>query len=829
MHNAIGQMKKHSALIILCGLGSGMLWPSVAAAASAPTKYLVKDGVALGQLYLPARSGQATQFAARELREHLEKMTGVDLGMAWREKGPRDSGVVLVVRPENEWKGKESSQTFTIEQVDTPHPVVSIVGNTDLAVLYGVYEYLGGLGVRWLTPGDIGANIPRLSGIPIQPGKRTFSPSFLSRTLALSSTAANHFGGVGSGLKEATYDYQLYLVRNRTQFGRNIAGKDFRFNMCGTASGHSIKPMTGLTRTRVAEGLMEDEPERFALVTGSDFVQKRRYEGGQVCFSNEENMETAISNCVAHFERLEATRDVRGTDLDEDYTVPMGLSDCFGICECERCAKIAGEEPNSKDRLVWSFWNRVARGLNEKLPGRIMAVHSPYMDLTQPPADVTIEPNVMVVTPLVYSWDRASADGERYAFPETFLRYVTRTREAGASLGCYNYLNFPWSPTPLHILDAAQRYADLGYKHYHLEAMQRSEYAWPIVWSLAQFTWDSGRDPREYLREFCREYYGAPHDGDILWILEEMTRHAGSMVRINFGSGADTSAMFPDDLIAQGRGRLRNALRHAQGRERERLRRFQISIEAQFQLAETYRAFGRAINRRAEGDVADFEKRANGLRDFWRKNDLEAISTAARTPEVAAGLYLKTDFDALKPGARKELEGKGPEDGRWMKELFAGSPVPDAVPDLFALPEVWNVHIDYDNKGLEEGYFRADYDDSVGWQPLSTWNFVTSQGYSAQIGGYFWYRLEFEAPTFPEGKRVILRIGSLDDSGDVYLNGVKVGSQPEPRDWDRSFAMDVTEVIKQGAENVLAVHGYDSGGGEGVWRPCALYTEGTAR
>jgi len=811
----------------LCVLAAGAVVAS-GEAQDAPKKYLVKEGVALGKVHLPARFGRATQFAAQELREHLEKMTGADLKMAWREMGPRDRGVALVIRPAHEWRGKESAQAFAIEQSETPGPVVSIIGNTDLAVLYGVYQYLGDLGVRWLTPGEIGTNIPRFSDVPIRPGKRSYSPSFRSRALGLSSTPRNHFGGTGANFDEAVSQYQVYLVRNRVQLGRHFQDR-FSFNKCRTGTGHSVKPMTGLTRQKVRDGLMEKEPERFALVTGPDFVQKRRYNDGQVCFSNEKNIETAISNCVAHFEKQKATRDSRGSDLDEDATVPMGLSDCFGICECERCTRIAGTEPHSKDRLVWSFWNRIAKGLNEKMPGRIMAVHSPYMDLTQPPEDVRIEPNTMVVTPLVFSWEKDPAAGDAYTFPKTFLRYVKRTRDAGATLGCYNYLNFPWSPTPLHVLDAAQLYADLGYRHYHLESMQRSEYTWPIVWALAQFTWDSSRPPRDYLREFCREYYGAACGKDVLWVLEEMTRNACKMQRINFGSSADTAAMLPDDLIKQGRDRLRNALPQTEGQARERLQRFRDAIEAQFQHAETYRAFVKALNNRAAEDIADFEKRAQALQDFWDRAELKSISTTARTPVQAMEIFLGTDFGSLKPSARKELAGKGPEDERWMKELFAGAPVPGKVPDLFPLPEIWKARIDCDNAGIEEGYFKVDYDDSEGWQPVSSWNFICSQGYSSQIGGTFWYRLEFTAPEFPAGNRVLLRIGSLDDTGEVYLNGVKVGSQPEPRDWDRSFAMDVTDTIQPGAKNLLVVHGYDSGGGEGVWRPSALYTRGAER
>jgi len=141
-----------------------------------PVKYIIKDGLPLGRLYLPATFGRATQFAAQELRGHLKKMTGADFEMSWRNfKKPRDSGFVLEMRPESEWKGKESAQAFVIEESDSPLPVVTITGNSNLAVLYGVYEYLGGLGVRWLTPGDIGTNSVKVGS---QPEPRDWDKSF---------------------------------------------------------------------------------------------------------------------------------------------------------------------------------------------------------------------------------------------------------------------------------------------------------------------------------------------------------------------------------------------------------------------------------------------------------------------------------------------------------------------------------------------------------------------------------------------------------------------------------------------------------------------------
>lgn len=838
MSNSLKRLRKAIGLAVAFGVVAGAI-VSVNARGEPSAderEYIIKDGMALGKIYTPPTCGKATQFAVRELQLHLKEMTGADVKLSWRNDGKgrvgrKDTaGFMLRIRPESEWKGKESSQNFTIEQVAKPHPLVTITGNTDLAVLYGVYQYLGDLGVKWLAPGEIGTNIPRVDAIAVKPGKRVYSPSFKYRCLSLSSTPGNHFGGTGVDMEIELYDYYLFLLRNRAQFEwcrfGFVSDGPFSFNTVFGSGGHAVKPRTGLTKEAVKNGLMETNPERFALVTGPDGVQKRKYAGGQVCFSNRENIQNAIDSCVNHFKKLDESKDERCGDLDELYIVDMMLSDCFGICECENCRKIAGRGPLWKDRLVWNFWNKVARGLAERMPGRIMAVSSPYLDLTMPPDDVVLEPNLKVGSSTVYRWEKNATDEESYPFTRFYYDVVKQLRKCGAKqLSCYNYLNFPWSPTSLHILDLAEGFTKLGYDNYHLETMQRTEYSWPLIWALAQYLWNTDQKPRSYFKEYCDDYFGEKYGKDVAWIFEEMTKNALTMDRIIFGSPADNAYLFPDAFITQARGKLRVAANDTQGKQHIRLARFQQAIETQFLMAQVYRAYVKALEERTDEAIATFQKRAKGLIKFWDRYGIERYNSTGRTPKVAANLYLKTDFESLKPAGRKVLEGKTPKDEEWLRELFAGTKVPEKVPNLFPLPEIWRFHLDIGGKGIEEGWGMPEYDDSQkGWNDVSTWAGIESQGYK-RVEGHFCYRLKFKAPKFPAGKKVFLRIGSLDDSGDVYLNGVKVGSQPQPRDWDKSFEMDVTKEIKPGAENVLAVYGYDAGGGMGVWRPSALYTD----
>ena len=181
----------------------------------------------------------------------------------------------------------------------------------------------------------------------------------------------------------------------------------------------------------------------------------------------------------------------------------------------------------------------------------------------------------------------------------------------------------------------------------------------------------------------------------------------------------------------------------------------------------------------------------------------------------------KTKIDLQSnPKGNKELADKAV----WMRELFAGEKVPADLPNLFPLPEVWKYRIDFEDTGLKEGWDKPEYDDSKSWQPLSTWACFEDQGYE-KVDGRFWYRLSFDAPQFPAGKKIMMRVGSLDDNGEVYING-KLASKPNSIGmWDKSYAFDVTPFLKPGQKNLIALRGYDSSGAGGIWRPCALYTE----
>lgn len=104
----------------------------------------------------------------------------------------------------------------------------------------------------------------------------------------------------------------------------------------------------------------------------------------------------------------------------------------------------------------------------------------------------------------------------------------------------------------------------------------------------------------------------------------------------------------------------------------------------------------------------------------------------------------------------------------------------DAAWDIVQLPHSWNTRDMVDRRGLTDGL-------DIGPQ------------YHRGIG---WYRLRFVPEKGPRDHRRQLRFPGTANAATVWLNGQRIG---EHEGGYTPFALDVTEVLRPGQENVLAV------------------------
>ena len=127
--------------------------------------------------------------------------------------------------------------------------------------------------------------------------------------------------------------------------------------------------------------------------------------------------------------------------------------------------------------------------------------------------------------------------------------------------------------------------------------------------------------------------------------------------------------------------------------------------------------------------------------------------------------------------------------------------------------ETLNFNIDW--KFLRDdvdGAEAAAFDDSK-WALVSTphtWNDVDSfrtiishgGGDRGTYKGIGWYRKHFTVPSSMAGKRLLLEFEGMRQAGEIHLNGRPMGLY---ENGITAYGLDITDAVKVGAENVLAV------------------------
>lgn len=125
----------------------------------------------------------------------------------------------------------------------------------------------------------------------------------------------------------------------------------------------------------------------------------------------------------------------------------------------------------------------------------------------------------------------------------------------------------------------------------------------------------------------------------------------------------------------------------------------------------------------------------------------------------------------------------------------------------------WKFKTDPDEVGSKNGYHKPGLDVSK-WEDISVLQSWDSQGYK-KYNGYAWYRNNnVMVPEWVKGDRLSLYFGGVDELGAVWVNGKFVGSHIF---WEFPFTLDVTDAVKPGERNEIAVKVFDSMYGGGIY------------
>lgn len=787
---------------ILCGCFFLMNLASIHADAF----FLVREGQPVSQIVVSETASPAVQWGAEELSTYIQKMSGAVLPIVHTlsETAPPSFVVGEIEGCSDECLAAQKELPYDGFSLTPFGKHLCLSAGSEEAVLYGVYDVLEQMGCRWYCPGEIGEDVPDRPTLSIPRAVRKEIPQFRHRVLDYSGSVWVHFPD-----KISHREFDLWVLRNKLQYLRSIHAKSV--HQLPFDAEHSFN----FVRDRCPAGLytlkqnrdffdFEKHPERFPLVKKEDGTMER-IPGGQICFTSEENIAFAVKKACEYFDK-----DPRM------LTFPLGQADTHGFCQCPTCLKVNNNDPGRPDNSMLYFMNRVAAGLAKVKPGKNVGYNAAYQMTTSPSEGLKARDNVVALFAHIWCHCHAINDPtcrSNMAWKRTLDAWQDKAKQKLV----YTYST--WCPVPhsRFILDDIGEYRVRGYMGLEEEVMSRSVLNDAVMYVSAQLLWKGDQTPRERLDEYYQRFYREAA-GMISAIDDDLDEQIKRQGKLAYGTDGLVQEMFTEATIKKYQMLLDQAEKAAVSEVvKKRVERYRVSFEAVQRYARTIRAYYDFLN-----DPNDT------LREAALKRADEAIGYLEANKDRSAmdAMPWKKKMETVQSWitAVSAPSDVSAEEKAWNDEDTIAAIFPKQTPpaEITFLPLEWKFRLDFRGTGLHEGWEKNTFDDTA-WRDILTTKHYTRLGFQGCFG-VFWYRVKFETPKSYKGKQVILRIGSLDDEGEIYLNGKHVfTSHLDTEGWDKPFDVDITDALNDEGENLIAVRGLNDFGGGGLWKPCVLY------
>jgi len=525
------------------------------------------------------------KLAAEEIQTYIEKMSGVRLE------------IVTVGEPLNGrfpvFVGSAADGTLDEEirkQSDDPGSFALVVNDEGIMVrglspsgtLFGAYELLEQVGVRWFMPGELGLVIPRMTTVRIRQQRTTQNPSFPARHL--------------QGVRSPQWERRMRL-----------GGPYF-------PASHGVPGFGG----RDKERLFQEHPEYFSLVDG---VRKPR----QLCLSNRDVLEIAVLATKQYF-RSRPEANIMG----------IGANDGRGFCECEGCKGLDGGDydpfghfPSMTDRYVW-FFNRILEGIQDEFPDKRLGFYA-YSVYNRPPVKVKPDARLVPAVALI-TLCRLHGMSNPVCPEKSYEEYIIREWSKLVPEVYYRgyWFNLADPGLPFFMIDRVGReiplVKELGIAGWRVE----SPYDWaasvPSRYIACKLMWDHRADIDRLLSDFYGKFFG-PAAGPMQKYVEVMS-HALTTADYHTGSSWDIPHVYSQAVRADARAALSRAAHlAADGLYAKRVWMYTRSLDY-------LDAFVLMLQSRAEHDFITSKRafdRMESVREELLANDPPLIGRAAES------------------------------------------------------------------------------------------------------------------------------------------------------------------------------------------------------
>ncbi|HVF09367.1 MAG TPA: DUF4838 domain-containing protein, partial [Abditibacteriaceae bacterium] len=730
----------------------------------------------------PDAAALLRQTAVRELNYHLQKMSGTALEVVATEdpaaiQGPAivlgEVAVKLGAQPQ---KTSQSKEGFRLLVKDDQ---LLIGGESDQAVLFGVYEVLEKLGCDWVMPGEIGEIIPRRTTVEFLQTDESQAPDFLIRRLWYRGYDAPKLPAEQERMNQ-------WLLRQKSgNYSHPVGG----------TGGHVWDQFIARHKAE-----FDKDPTMYALRKAPDGTMKRM--GPQLESTHPRVIELFAQEIRDAFAKNNWPKDqVAGFGIGPADGLGYSMSPQAVAAGSGRYDPIVGELDRTDEMILLA--NEIQKRIEKEYPNVYLGFYS-YSTHADFPVRYVPHPRVtQIFAPINFSRYHGVLDpnSKTQAYYKDVVQQWGKLAQKQGNLLTYRGYSWNLAENMLPYTKAKiwgeelPFYKKMGIVGLNVEATKMWAVQGHSDYIFMKLAWDTSLDWKQLLREYCRKAFGegaAPMESYFRRLID--TQHNSGQ---EAGSYHAFHLIFNDAFVAAAEKDLSEAWRLAkQPEEKTRVEYTGAAVEA----LKLYLDYHKAT---LEFDFPRVKKAYDAMQASWQK--WYEVNTDLVANEAPA--YLKRFLVQFVDQGLQYSTG----DYKMIHRL------PDVMPTMLDPEEV----------GHTMRYQAPDLDDSKFFKTKTystTWD---AQGLTGLRKGAVWYRHRFTLPAEAKGKPIGLFIGGVEDEARVWLNGKVIGTSG--RRFSFPSAFDLTDDIKAEGENVLVLQivrnsAANEIGVGGLMRPSFLFT-----
>jgi hypothetical protein len=311
---------------------------------------LASNGATGWKIVLPDEPAVVELTAARELAEHLRRVTGAEFPTVSEQDVPADGTCLIFIGRTAKAPKKDYKFDEILIQLDAGNLILA--GHAQRGCLYAVYSFLQDMvGVRWWTPTD--TRIPHQPTLAIADDLHvSYAPQLISREM-------------------------YHRDAQPTVFSARMKGNGFLTPEYGGAV-RIINFVHSFYKYLPPEKYFDAHPEWYSEING-----QRKHERGQLCLTNDEMTQELIKNVL---DTLRKHPDAKIIDVSQN--------DWYGFCTCEKCRAVDEAEGSHAGTLVLML-NRVAEAVEREFPD-VLVESLAYQYTRKPPKTIRPRDNVLI-------------------------------------------------------------------------------------------------------------------------------------------------------------------------------------------------------------------------------------------------------------------------------------------------------------------------------------------------------------------------------------------------------------------------------------------------